>query len=433
MEWCFGAYGNVEIGIGLAAAAAPVFLAMSLLPECHRWSQRAIAALDDTTRGEAEEMQLQAGLGVASMHIHGQSEAARAALNRSLAIAEARGNVFSQVAMLTTLSVFCARSAEFKTTLDHAKRARAIAETIDEPDATALAQLVLGTSLHFIGDLNAARPELEAAFQHWSSTPRRYLGFDDRILVGPGLARTLWLQGLPAQALERTRQTINDAKLSGNPTSLAFALSWVPSTFIRVGDLRSAEQHADWLIPYAESHSLDPFLQIGHSYKAILAICSGDAKAGVESLRNRLKHLDAMHYKIRNTEFNIFLTQGLMAIGRADEGMALIDETIRRVEENCELYFLPEALRVKGCAILASPESRADDAEACFRQSLELSRRQGAKAWELRTATDLAALWAGQGRADDARALLLPVFEQFTEGFDTVDLKAAERLLTTLS
>ena len=65
-------------------------------------------------------------------------------------------------------------------------------------------------------------------------------------------------------------------------------------------------------------------------------------------------------------------------------------------------------------------------------QSLELSRDHGSRAWELRTATDLAALWAGQGRAEDARALLLPVFEQFTEGLDTPDLKAAQHLLTTL-
>jgi predicted ATPase len=73
------------------------------------------------------------------------------------------------------------------------------------------------------------------------------------------------------------------------------------------------------------------------------------------------------------------------------------------------------------------------DAEMCFVQSLELSRRHGARAWELRSAMDLAELWAGLGRSTDARALLLPAFEQFTEGLDTADLTAAERLLTTLS
>ncbi len=72
LEWCFGANGNVEVGIRLAAAAAPVFLAMSLLPECHRWSERAILALDDDSRGEAEEMHLQAALGTSLMHIRGE-------------------------------------------------------------------------------------------------------------------------------------------------------------------------------------------------------------------------------------------------------------------------------------------------------------------------------------------------------------------------
>jgi predicted ATPase len=78
------------------------------------------------------------------------------------------------------------------------------------------------------------------------------------------------------------------------------------------------------------------------------------------------------------------------------------------------------------------PKPGIEDAEMYFMQSLELSRAHGSRAWELRTATDLAALWAEQGRREDARALLLPVFEQFTEGSDTADLKAAQRLLTTL-
>jgi predicted ATPase len=78
------------------------------------------------------------------------------------------------------------------------------------------------------------------------------------------------------------------------------------------------------------------------------------------------------------------------------------------------------------------PEHRVEDAEKCFMESLRLSRSHGSRAWELRTATDLAAHWTGQKRAEDARALLRPVFEQFTEGLDMPDLKAAKSLLTTV-
>jgi predicted ATPase len=89
-------------------------------------------------------------------------------------------------------------------------------------------------------------------------------------------------------------------------------------------------------------------------------------------------------------------------------------------------------LRVKGCVLLAMPQPDAAEAELYFMQSLELSRRQGARAWELRTATDLAALFASQGRPELGLALLQPVVEQFVEGLDTADMKAAGRQLATL-
>ena len=94
---------------------------------------------------------------------------------------------------------------------------------------------------------------------------------------------------------------------------------------------------------------------------------------------------------------------------------------------------MPKLLRVKGGMLFSNPQQHRDDAEGYLVRSLELSRDQGSHAWELRAATDLAALRAGQGRSGEARALLLPVFQQFTEGSHTADLKAAERLLTTLS
>jgi hypothetical protein len=112
LDWCFSPSGNPEIGVELAAAAVPAFFAMSLFPECHRWSERAIRALDDTTRGGSEEMYLQAGLGRSLMQMRGKNDAAHVALNRSLAIAEQRGDVLHQAGLLDVLQVLHFRGAD---------------------------------------------------------------------------------------------------------------------------------------------------------------------------------------------------------------------------------------------------------------------------------------------------------------------------------
>jgi len=113
--------------------------------------------------------------------------------------------------------------------------------------------------------------------------------------------------------------------------------------------------------------------------------------------------------------------------------MILVDETIRQVMTNGDLVYLPELLRVKGGILLALPMSDIDAARRCYQKAIELSRRQGARAWELRGAVDLAALLIAGGEAANARALLRPVFEQFAEGVDSADLKAAEQLLAAVS
>jgi predicted ATPase len=188
----------------------------------------------------------------------------------------------------------------------------------------------------------------------------------------------------------------------------------------------------DWFISRAESQSFQPYFDLGQGLKGELAIRRGEVRAGIEMLQSCLEKLHAARYERFTTRFHIVLARGLAASGQFAEAVTLIDETFRLIEAKGDTSYIPELLRLKGSTHLAMPKPRVEDAEMCFMQSLELSRAHGSRAWELRTATDLAALWADQGRIDDARTLLLPVFEQFTEGSDTADLKAAERLLKTL-
>jgi tetratricopeptide (TPR) repeat protein len=238
----------------------------------------------------------------------------------------------------------------------------------------------------------------------------------------------LWLQGYPDQARQRALLTIEEATISDE--SLSLALHWGSSVFLWAGDVRT-KQYVDRYISRVETFSMGPNLTIGHGIRAALAIQQGDVKYGVEDLQRCLEKLHPETYEL-HTELHLALIQGFVAIGRFAEALRLAEESIARLETNGDFCFMPELLRLKGKALLSSAKSY-EDGEACYRRSLELSGRQGAMAWELRTSIDLAALNADQGRARDARALLQPVFARFLEGSDTADVKTAQNLLATLS
>ena len=166
-----------------------------------------------------EEMRLQAALGLSLMFTQGNCEAARVALSRSLAIAEERDDLPHQLRMLALLHTFHHRTGEFRRAMRFARRGAAIRAAVATPADDAVARSALGSSLHHAGDLAGARAELEAVLRHAPGARRTgmiYLGFDHHIYAGVALARTLWLQGHPAQAVRRARQTVQDAALEAN-------------------------------------------------------------------------------------------------------------------------------------------------------------------------------------------------------------------------
>ena len=435
LEWCFGDDGDPALGVGLAAVAAPAFLAMSLLPECCRWSERAINARDHAAPAGPEEMHLQMCLGISSMQINGPNDAARAALSRSLTIAESLADVLNQVGLLGMLSMFEVRDGEFAVSLHYAKLGRMVDGVAADPTAMALADSGLGRALQFVGEHSASCRALETSFQYWSRSEHASevcLGLDHHILVGIGLARSLWFRGYPAQASERLSRTIEDAEHKNHPASLGLALSWAPGLLLWIGDIRRAEEHTNWLLAHAETHSFRPYLAVARGYRGALAVRGADPGAGIEDIQSCLEQVHAMRYRVLGTGFRLALAQGLAAMGQFSEAMASIRGTIRLIQAKGDLVHMPEALRVQGNLLLATPERQDDEAEACFLQSLEWSRRQDARSWELRTAIDLAARWADLGQRARAAAVLQPVFDRFDEGFDTSDLQAARLLLTAL-
>lgn len=433
LAWCFDADGgDTDLGVALAAAAVPAFLAMSLLAECLRWTERALGALTPASRGSRAELRLQSALGLSLMFTRGNSDRVRLVLERSLAVAEELADPVSQVQLLGSLQIFHERIGEFVVSLGHAQRSAIVAGTVDDPTARSTAQSMIGLCHHLVGDQPKARALLEAAIagaagaSHGSTI---YFGFDHRNRACIALARTLWLLGHPTQAVQLAQRTVDEARLLDHPVTLCIALIWAVSVYLWVGDYAHAERDIDRFIAYAESHSLTPYLAVGRGVKGELAVRRGDPARGVQALEGCLVELHESRYELLTTAFNLTLSEGRAAIGRHADALALVDETIAMVNANGDLYNLPELLRVKARILLGSPAPRPGEAQACLLESLDWSRRQGARAWELRAATDLARLWDGAGRRGEARELLAAVLAPFDEGYETADLQQAADLL----
>ena len=329
LEWSFGKDGSIAIAVRLATAAAPVFLAMSLLVECHRWSERAIAALDDERRDTDREMHLQAALGVSLMFTRGGRDAARAALERSAAIADRGGTPAEQLQMLAPLHMYHLRTGAFDTARRLADRCGAIAGAMDDPGARELGHTLMGFSFHLAGELDEARGELEAALATGRAADRvaaSYLGFDGQALAGAMLARTLWLQGHLQAAARRARQTIEEVLDLDHPLTLSITLIWCTTVFLGVGDLDCAEQSIEQLLTRAEPHSLAPHLAVGRGLRAELARRRGDPTSAADILEACLAELHAAPYELLTTPLNIALARALAESDRSERAARLIEE-----------------------------------------------------------------------------------------------------------
>ena len=120
-------------------------------------------------------------------------------------------------------------------------------------------------------------------------------------------------------------------------------------------------------------------------------------------------------------------------LAQFDDARHCVGEAIRIIETSTERWCEAEINRVAGEIALKSPEPDAAKAEGYFERALTIARQQQAKSWELRAAMSLARLWRDQGKVQQARELLAPVYGWFTEGFDTRDLKEAKALLEQLA
>jgi predicted ATPase len=158
---------------------------------------------------------------------------------------------------------------------------------------------------------------------------------------------------------------------------------------------------------------------------------AGDPTEGIRLLLEGISGIRAIGCKVMVPFYLTTLAEICGIAGKPEEGIYRLGEAIDFMETTQERWGEAETHRLRGTLLLSTDDQSA--AEDSFHKALAVARQQQAKSWELRAAISMARLWRDQGKRDEARDLLAPVYGWFTEGFDTLDLKEANTLLDQLA
>ena len=164
-----------------------------------------------------------------------------------------------------------------------------------------------------------------------------------------------------------------------------------------------------------------------------VSVLTGKASDAVQTINAGITAYQSTGASLFMPSWLSYLVRAYAELGLFDDAWRCIGEAMTAVEKTKESWCAAELNRTSGEIALKSPEPDAAKAEAYFERALAVARQQQAKSWELRAAMSLARLWRDQGRPQQARELLAPVYGWFTEGFDTRDLKEAKALLEELA
>ena len=433
LMWCFSERGDREMGVILAAASMPLLFGMSMLAECELWARRAIQCLEPTKENARQDLALHAALASARLLMGQIDERTSAGLNRALRIAENAGDVKNQLRLLDRLHLHQLFSGNLVEALNIARRGDAIAASGGDPAASARMRVSLSISCHFVGDVGASRAHIDAALAHpgleadvhGSST----LDYPRRAQIT--LARILWLQGYPDQAMATVRRAVCDLETVNQPIKLCRGLLWAFAVFYWNEELEDYEEHIEKLRVETRRFSLGSLQIFGEAMKGMALLARGEVSVALAMLRDSVGKMQS-HGFGGSDGFHIPLAVALAAAGQHDEALSVIDRAIAHARRVSFLMEMPEMLRTKGDVLAGGSTPDLPQAESCFRQSLELARHQGALGYELRAATSLARLWSEQRHRKQARDLLAPVYDRYGEGFNTRSLTTARNLLREL-
>jgi predicted ATPase len=311
------------------------------------------------------------------------------------------------------------------------------AERCKDTAALCIGHRILGTTYVTMGDFATGRRHLQRAralfdAEHHSRCRFQY-GQDIGAAALCYLSWALWQLGCVDQASEVANDAVKRAEELSHPHTLVYTICHVRG-FMDLFRRRSEgmESYADRVVSTCTENGFAHWANCGRIFEGWARICDGDAQQGIEKLRAGVLDWQSRGARLWLPMFSGLQAQACAKAGLSDAALRAVEEALAISDRTGERWSVAELLRIKADLLLAFGRAGAQEIEAILVNSLEIARRQQALSWELRAACDLARLWQSQRRGKEALQLLQPVYDQFTEGFATADLRDAEALIRSL-
>jgi predicted ATPase len=329
-----------------------------------------------------------------------------------------------------------------------------LAQSSSDAGLLAQANWAMGDTLFHMGEFVASLDHCEQRLGLSDPRRRSYLanpGFFLGIFLRCNGAWAQWALGYPDQSLNKIREALALAKDVHHPENRCITIFYAGFLYQFRRDANRTLELAEDLIAQASEYGLAPWIAIGMSLRGWARAELGDRREGIAQMRQALIANGEAGSVIARLHFRTLLAEALMKNEQVEEGLALVDETLDAALRTGGYYLLAELYRLKGELLLNSDLSdcrlgggspnlqrteqfrdtsnQQSEAEECFHQSIRIAQRQSAKSLELRSVLSLSHLWQRQNKTQEARQMLLEIYNWFTEGFDMEDLKEARMLL----
>jgi tetratricopeptide (TPR) repeat protein len=402
--------------------------------------RKAITLVETRPAGaelDARELSLQLTLGASLVAVRGYSHAETgAAYERAAALAVAAEDPVRLGVARSGLGVCYATRGEVERGRARSAEVLAAAEARGDREQVITGHVQVAFPEHFQGKFTSSLAHSKRAIMLYDPALHHrvvhVLGTDQGVAARVWAAQNLWYLGQPDAALARAREAVALAQQLNHPFNLAFALFMGETVGHNLRrDVAALRESAAETIALSETQAFPFWLGLGRAYHAAARVTEGDADALPEIMAGLALAAETGNQSGVSGMFAV-LAEAQQAAGQLREAQGTVATGLAIAAQTGQPFVDADLHRLDGDLLLATGGS-ADEAAARYHRALAIAREQGARSFELRAATSLARLLRDQGKRAEARAVLAPIYEWFTEGFDTGDLIAAKALLDELA